>query len=65
MAETDDGGGTKRILLDAFTITVSPTPYDLDLSEARKVKEIAEELVKAYFESYDWGSSTLYQYELH
>eukprot|EP00544_Gedaniella_sp_CCMP2646_P003279 CAMPEP_0202507430 /NCGR_PEP_ID=MMETSP1361-20130828/51719_1 /ASSEMBLY_ACC=CAM_ASM_000849 /TAXON_ID=210615 /ORGANISM="Staurosira complex sp., Strain CCMP2646" /LENGTH=1296 /DNA_ID=CAMNT_0049141551 /DNA_START=26 /DNA_END=3916 /DNA_ORIENTATION=+ len=62
MAETDDGGGTKRIALDAFTITVSPTPNDLDLSEARKVKEIAEELVKAYFESYDWGPSTLYYY---
>ena len=63
MADTETAGeGPNRILLDAFTITVSPTPDGISLVKAGEVKDIAEELVESYFQSFDWGPSTVYQY---
>jgi hypothetical protein len=57
-----DSGGPKRILLDDFTITVSPTAYALTLAQAAEIKDVAEDLVAPYFGTYDWGDSTLYEY---
>ena len=48
--------------LDDFTIAVSPTTYALTMTEASAIKDIAEELVEAYFEAYNWGDQTIYQY---
>lgn len=59
MTET---GGPSRVLLDDFTITVSPTEYALSTVQAGEVRDIAEELVEAAFEAYDWGPGTIYQY---
>jgi len=57
-----DSGGPKRVLLDDFTMTISPTAYALTMVQASEIKDIAEELVEAHLEQYDWGPSTLYQY---
>lgn len=57
-----DTGGPKRVKLDQFTITVSPTEYALTFAQAREIKEVAEDIVDPYFATYDWGPSTLYDY---
>ena len=54
--------GPKRVMLDDFIITISPCEFALTPIQGAAVRDVAEEIVKQYFDMYDWGPNTLYQY---